>query len=246
MRGSLSRLVFVGAALTVGCVAPRPQGAEGATAHYEVRTDDPDPELTRQVVRVAEQVHATLARDYGAEPAGELPLIVYRQRANFDRELAPSLKDRGFVGQFGEGYVLVYWPDDVSGKETLAHELVHRFNAALAPDLPYWLDEGLAKALAPKRAHGDWLAALADMSDDELRERIRSLGALPAGEDYALRCLVAAGVARFALDAEEIKTVRELRGYKADAARFIRWLRRRRVAHPDRFPSVLGSEPGSG
>jgi hypothetical protein len=245
MRDLSLPLVFVGASLAVGCVTPRPKGAEGATTHYEVRTDDPDPELTRQVSRTAEQVHAALARDFGAEVAGGLPLIIYRQRQNFDRELAPSLKDRGFVGQFGEGYVLVYWPDEVSGKETLAHELVHRFNASLAPDLPYWLDEGLAKALAPRRAHGDWLSALADMSDDELRDRIRSLESLPAGEDYALRCLVAAGVARFALDSEEIRTVRELRGYRADAARFLRWLRGTRVAHPDRFPPVLG-EAGPG
>jgi len=208
----------------VGCSLPEPRGARSETAHYQVRTDG-DAALAARAGAAAERAHAALREAYGDSPESAFPLIVYGDRAAFDRELSPELRARACVGECGERFALVFWPDDKDGEDTLAHELVHRFDAALLPGLPFWLDEGLAKALAPKRSEGDWRAALAQLTDDELRARVRSLETLPEGGDYALRCIVAACLVRHGLETAGLASLTQLRSWRPDVEAFLRWLR---------------------
>lgn len=237
--------VLSSALLLAGCAIPEPRGATLATANYEVRTDAPRPPFAAQVADAAEHAHTALAEAYGGAPQGTFPVVVYQDRVAFDEQLSPTLKDKGFVGECGDRFALVFWPDEVRGQDTLAHELVHHFNAKLLPDLPYWLDEGLAKALAPKRIHGDWISAVTQLSDDDLRARVRSLAELPDGDDYALRCLVAAALVRHGLETQGFASVVSIRSWQPDTEAFLRWLRARRNASTARrFAPVWGAGPG--
>lgn len=227
-----------------GCAIPAPGGAERDTAHYEIRTDAPEPALAGEVARAAEHAHLALAPLFGAEPGGTFPIVVFRDPIAFNRSLSPALRDRGFVGECGSQFALVYWPDDVRGKDTLAHELVHHFAAELLPELTYWKDEGLAKALAPKRGAGcvDWLAAVEGMNERELRSHVRQLEVLPEGGDYTLRCLVAAAVVRYGLETQGWPDLSGLVAWKPDVDGFVRWLRRRPRGGASRFPAVWDSQ----
>jgi hypothetical protein len=239
MRAGPSLFLLVSVVAATGCTTPEPRGTSAESAHYEIRTDQGSARFSRSVAQAAEQAHAALKRLYGDEPVKPFPVVVYTDQVAFEEQLAPALRAKGFVGECEDRYALVLWRDDDKGKDTLAHELVHHFNAELLPDIPYWLDEGLAKALAPKRsAGGDWLEAVSALSDGELHARLRTLGSLPEGEDYSVRCLVAAAVVRFALETADLADVRRLEKWKLRPDDFVKWLRGRRGNLSKRFQPV--------
>ncbi|HZU95724.1 MAG TPA: hypothetical protein VFF73_03380 [Planctomycetota bacterium] len=235
---ALWALLVVSLLGATGCTTPEPRGTSAESAHYEIRTDQGSARFSRSVAQAAEQAHAALKRLYGDEPVSSFPVVVYTDQRAFEEQLAPALRAKGFVGECEDHYALVLWRDDDKGKDTLAHELVHHFNAELLPDIPYWLDEGLAKALAPKRTAGDWLEAVATLREDELRARLRTLDSLPEGEDYSVRCLVAAAVVRFALETGDLADVRALEKWKLRPDDFLKWLRGRRGNLSKRFQPV--------
>jgi hypothetical protein len=201
-----------------------------------VRTDS-TPETARAAVDAAERAHAALVQAYGTDLAGEpFTLFVFTDRTAFEHELSEAVRSKGLTGECRAGYALVFWPNKRSGEDTLAHELVHRFNATLLPKIPFWIDEGLAEALAPKREYGDWLTYAALLDADQLRARVRSLDALPEGDDYATRCLVGAAVVRFGLQTGGFADVRSIRSWKPDTEAFLAWMRGPRSEK--NFPSI--------
>ena len=228
--------------LVSGCSIPSPGGLSTESPHYLVRTDETRPPFADVVSREAEQCHAVLAHAFGAEPAKPFPVLVYKSRRDFNANLSSQLQDRGFIGECGNRFALVYWGDDVRGRDTLAHELVHHFAAELMPGLPYWADEGLAKALAPKQCASHWIETVNELSDAEIFSQIRGLKELPAGPDYALRCMVAAALVRFGLETEAWPNVRELAHWKPDHEKFLVWLRSRRWISSKRFPPVWSNQ----
>jgi hypothetical protein len=228
-----------------GCAAAGTARTERTSEHYSLQADRADDAFLALAASDCERVHAVLARAYGAAPRDRYTVRVDRTRAVFDGALGDTAKGHGIVGECQKEFAIVYWPDRERGEDRLAHELVHHFDAELLPELPFWQDEGLAKALAPRREAQDTVTTLAALPDDELRALVRSLPSLPAGEDYPLRCLVAAAVVRFALDTQRLETVRELRGFEPDPDRFLRWLRRPRPPSPARFAPVW-SQAGEG
>jgi hypothetical protein len=225
-----------------GCSIPSPGGVSSETSHYEIRTDVAEPPFAARVSQEAEACHAVLAQAFGSEPTRAFPVVVYRSRRAFNASLSSQLQDRGFIGECGDRYALVYWGDDARGRDTLAHELVHHFSAELMPGLPYWADEGLAKALAPKQSAARWIETVNELSDAEICSQLRGLARLPEGPDYALRCMVAAALVRFGLETETWPDVRALGRWEPDHARFLRWLRSRKWVVSKKFPPVWGNQ----
>jgi len=126
---------------------------------YTLYTDIETEELLRRLTSVAENLSEVYEQYLGVRPVvGEDEAVVLyageRQYADYLRDHTDvgHLDSRGHVA--GGLAVLHAEMDHGALRQVLVHELVHLLNhATLGPDLPPWLDEGLADALSYCRAN---------------------------------------------------------------------------------------------
>jgi hypothetical protein len=103
-------------------------------------------------------------------PPSDEPIQVYlfdneKEYQSFLRERFPEFPDRRaiFVKDDTTLSVFAFWGERVG--EDLRHEVTHGFLHAVIPDLPLWLDEGLAEYFEVGRGkHGRHLAHIATLS----------------------------------------------------------------------------------
>ena len=129
---------------------------------YALFTDLADPERLAFLDRTAGQVESAYRERYGRTPIGtaaEAVLLFEREgayRAYQDAEGA--LAGAEASGHSGYGLVAI-WDGGRPTREiaeTLVHEIVHLLNRrAIGPQLPPWLDEGMADDLAHSRIGDD-------------------------------------------------------------------------------------------
>jgi hypothetical protein len=152
--------------------------------------------------RLVEELVA-LRGDMGAKldlPASDEPIQVYLfdQASTYNSFLAanyPDFPERRafFIESDTQLTVIAYWGDRVG--EDLRHELAHGYLHSVIPNVPLWLDEGIAEFYESPRGHQGWnashLALLSKRSQDRLWEpdlrRLESLRdvATMAQVDYA-------------------------------------------------------------
>ena len=113
----------------------------------------------------------------GGAPKGEIPAVLYSSRDKFagTHDLTSNV-----VGIFSDGKVRLPIPDEPDWEaieQTLSHEVAHAFLFDLGgPDIPVWLNEGLAeflsvgpdrptRSLDRARETGDALVPIKDLSD---------------------------------------------------------------------------------
>ena len=154
-RQALLPLLWLAAVATPGCVQtwkttrlPTPSDHEILRGQLVVHSDFP---LTAQH-RVLEDLTARredLSRRLGLPPGGE-PIHVYLfedagQFAHYMQTYYPEFPARRafFVQTDTRLEVYAHWGDRVA--EDLRHEVTHGYLHSLAPELPLWLDEGLAE-----------------------------------------------------------------------------------------------------
>jgi hypothetical protein len=116
-----------------GCASPPPRAI--STGGWEIRTHQPLDEECHKFGRELRELDARLRSVYGVElPPGTVWI---------DPEAFKGQPIGGTYEWFSDRIVLAD-----SDYTYLAHELVHRYNRYTFGELPRWLDEGLAYALA--------------------------------------------------------------------------------------------------
>lgn len=154
----------------VGCIVRRPLAApsqsgarwmEHRSRHFTLATDL-DPDQAEGVIRTFEHTYALLARVVfgGREtPDFQTQVVAFRSEGEL-REFVPV----PFTGQYRN-----HLPNDVQSSPTMlifgglspsnrilfTHELAHRFNHAVLPSMPVWLNEGLAQFYSTVRGDVD-------------------------------------------------------------------------------------------
>lgn len=158
-------LVVPGIAALPGCAAPwkRPQ-PEPLSDHVIVRdqlvvhSDFPLPSEHRVLEELCAR-RADLSRRLGLPPGGE-PIHVHLfedadRFAEFMGVFYPQFPSRRafFVQTDTRLEVYAHWGDRVA--EDLRHEVTHAYLHSVVPNLPLWLDEGLAEYFeVPRGEHG--------------------------------------------------------------------------------------------
>ncbi len=136
----------------------RGQERRAALGPYALYTDLADDALIAHLGAVARQLDAVYAERYGRRPLGEAAEAVVLYRSDIAYRLLQRQTDR-LAGLESAGHnskgVAVLFAGSRSRAEvtaTLVHELTHFVNRrAVGPQLPPWLDEGLADDLAHSR-----------------------------------------------------------------------------------------------
>ncbi len=146
----------------IGAPAEKPAKKSARLGPYALLTDLAAPERIAFLDRVAVQVETAYRERYGRAPIGspaETVVLFEREgtyRAYQDAEGA--LAGAEASGHSGYGLVAI-WDGGRPAREiaeTLVHEIVHLLNRrAIGPQLPPWLDEGLADDLAHSRIGDD-------------------------------------------------------------------------------------------
>ncbi len=129
---------------------------------YLLLTDLPSPERIAFLDRIAGQVETAYRERYGRTPIGapaETVLLFEREGAYRTYQDAEGvLAGAEASGHSGYGLVAI-WDGGRPTREiaeTLVHEIVHLLNRrAIGPQLPPWLDEGIADDLAHSRIGDD-------------------------------------------------------------------------------------------
>ena len=133
-----------------------------ALGPYTLYTDSRDDALIAQLDSVAGRLEALYAERYGRVPVGVPAEAVVLLQSDIAYRLIQRRSDRlagiHSAGHNAEGIAVLY----VGGRSraavagTLIHELVHFLNRrALGPQLPPWLDEGIADDLGLSRVEAD-------------------------------------------------------------------------------------------
>ncbi len=233
-----------------GCALPLiPQGATSRWGPVVVRTDTSDRAFAGRIARQARAQLATLRRTFGAEaPSAPCEVHVFTSRATFEQAYARLREHRGHASGFhvglsdGSCIAAVDWPTDAEGGVSLTHELVHHWVEQRLPDLPRFLNEGLAYELT----HTLLIAADSDLGcgvhwalevgEDELRAAWRSREGQGLGAaHYAL----AAALIRFGIEAEGWRDLEALESWRPDLERFLSWLSTPAARAPhQRFPAL--------
>jgi hypothetical protein len=139
------------------------KSAKGAhLGPYPLLTDLVAPERIAFLDRTAGQVEAAYRERYGRTPIGapaETVLLFEREGAyRTYQDAEGALAGAEASGHSGYGLVAI-WDGDRPTREiaeTLVHEIVHLLNRrAIGPQLPPWLDEGIADDLAHSRIGED-------------------------------------------------------------------------------------------
>ncbi len=129
---------------------------------YDFYTDSRDDELISHLGTVVEQLEAVYAERYGRRPIGTAAEAVVLLRSDIAYRLVrrhtERIADLDSAGHNSEGIAVLYSGgrsrSDVAS--TVIHELTHFLNRrALGPQLPPWLDEGIADDLALSRIEAD-------------------------------------------------------------------------------------------
>ena len=182
MRRCLLFTVFLAASFDlVGCVLVRPN-QHWEPFPYEIEKKQlvihSDAQLSRKqrlIDELAEQ-RALINSKLSLNPT-ETPIHVYLYAdesayTNFMNLRFPEMAARRaiFVGTDAQLSVYAYWGDHVA--EDLRHEVSHGYLHAAVPNLPLWLDEGLAEYFEGgagrhgyNPAHAEMLVAQAESSD---------------------------------------------------------------------------------
>ena len=214
----------------------------GMVGSYRLFTDLEDPDLLAFLDTTAQQAEAAYLARYGRAPAGRpRHAVVLFSRAEDYRTFSAEMKGPPGTrhwGHAGSGVVAMLAGDRprrwLAG--SLLHEITHLLNdRALAPQLPPWLEEGLASDLgdfwmedaasAPMESPGDFslsvvLAAdrtgsLPSVSQLLLLPYERFHDSAAAGLNYAYSLLLV----RFFLDGEGGRLAPKFRGFLAAVAR---------------------------
>lgn len=125
---------------------------------YTLFTDVPDDELIAYLGAAADQLDAVYAERYGREPLG-LPaegVVLYQSDIAYRllQQRSERIAGLAAAGHNAKGLAVLYsggrTREEVAS--TVVHELVHFINRrAIGPQLPPWLDEGIADNLAHSR-----------------------------------------------------------------------------------------------
>lgn len=155
---------WVGISLLAGCVADWPERASLPRQNTLVRgqlvfhSDFPLPANHRLLEELTAR-RADLEKRLGL-PSSDEPIEVYlfdspEQFREFVRQRHPDFPSRRAFFLETDTRLLVYaqWGDRVA--EDLRHEVTHGYLHSVIPNIPLWLDEGLAEyAEAPRGQHG--------------------------------------------------------------------------------------------
>jgi Peptidase MA superfamily/Tetratricopeptide repeat len=138
--------------------------SERESSHFTLRFEgkQSSESLRRDILAVLESDYNDLVRDLGTAPRSSIPVVLYSEQAFFDVTRAPA-----WTGAINDGKLRI----PISGVSTvtselarvLKHELAHSFiNRMSGNRCPYWLNEGIAQLLEPRRvdAYGNRLARL--------------------------------------------------------------------------------------
>jgi hypothetical protein len=134
----------------------------GRVGAYKLYTDLDNPERLRLLDGVAGGLEEIYAARFGLRPKGKPAeaVVLYARQSEFEalQREDPRLRGVEASGQYGYGIVALY-DGGRAGTEvgsTLAHELTHLLNRrAIGPQLPSWLDEGMAEDLGLSRIEPD-------------------------------------------------------------------------------------------
>jgi hypothetical protein len=127
------------------------------------------PPILAELTELRERVATTLALPITNQP---IEIFLFASPEKYHAALAerfPGFPARRafFVKHGGRFEVYAQWSDRAS--EDLRHETTHAYLHASLPDLPLWLDEGLAEYFETPLNAGGWNAPHADLLLRELR-----------------------------------------------------------------------------
>jgi hypothetical protein len=114
----------------------------------------PDHRLLQAVVAERDEINEKLSLSPTSEP---IHVYLFRDAARYEHfvhDRFPFIPDRRafFLETDTELVVFAHWNDRVA--EDLRHEVAHGYLHAAVPNLPLWLDEGLAEYFEVPRGHG--------------------------------------------------------------------------------------------
>jgi hypothetical protein len=159
----------------------------GRLGGYKLYTDLDNPERLRLLDALAAGLEGTYAARYGLRPVGKPAeaVVLYARQSEFEvlQRQDPKLADVEASGQYGYGVVALF-DGGRAGTEvgsTLVHEITHLLNRrAVGPQLPSWLDEGMAEDLALSRLEPDGRLVAGSLGGAVVRggQRLQIYGAL--------------------------------------------------------------------
>jgi hypothetical protein len=164
-RSGWNACAIIGALSLLTLTSPRAAIASAwltlSTSHYEIHTDL-DPALATELALRMDAMYDEYARRFAAVPHPLRPKLLhaylFRWRADYLDLVGPAYRNtaglfmpsRNLLAAFLEGQ----GPEAL--RRTLQHEAFHQFAyVALGPDLPPWLNEGLAQLFEESRWNGD-------------------------------------------------------------------------------------------
>ncbi len=168
--------------LTVTFVASRGTAAEPAnlrqirTEHYLIQTDL-DPELADELAELMEGMFGEYSRrlaDFSDKaPIRRLDVYLFAHKADYARLTEDKFRNTGGIFIAGKKNLLAAFLEDQGRdtiRRTLQHEAFHQFAYnTIGPDLPIWLNEGMAQVFEEGIWVGDTLV-LGQVSPRRLRQ----------------------------------------------------------------------------
>ena len=150
--------------MSLVALVPSPQGAAHAagaapagmrdieTRHYRIHTDL-DPELARDLTQrldVMYDAYAHRLRLFNAEdrPVPRFEVYLFRRQEDYLKHTGERRRNTGGVFMSGRNLLASFLGGQGRDalRRTLQHEAFHQFaHAVISPDLPVWLNEGLAQ-----------------------------------------------------------------------------------------------------
>ncbi len=203
---------------------------------YTLYTDCRDDELISRLDTVAGRLEALYAERYGLRPIGEAAEAVVLLQSDIAYRLVQQRTERlaglRAAGHNSEGVAVLYAGgrsrSDVAG--TVIHELAHFLNRrAIGPQLPPWLDEGIADDLALSRVDPDGRIESGELSGGRRRQGdqwriVGGLGSLLRLRDAARAGEMPAVLDLMSADWESFVRTPKIQLHYAAAAFWIRFL----------------------
>ncbi len=235
--------LLLACSLLIGCSAlPNLKGSSFITPHYQIDTDNINPDFAFKVAGLAEHFHGQLANFFGSGQTPRIPIFIFTDRAAFDANKWTERSYGEYISHPWHGsFSLVYW-----STQTLAHEQVHHFVETFLREQPLWKNEGLAQALdhrsdQPHQTLGRLafegqllltryascpLEFARSLSDEQIWDVCAGLDSLEIdGARYRETSQIGAALVRFGMETGRWQSLLDLRHWEPDVAAFIRWLR---------------------